>query len=201
MAGANIIPTVLLGIVLLYWLTVTVGVLDFSFLDFDIDLDLDGAEDLGFLTGLFVFLNAAELPFMLFFSIWILNFWILSMMLYYLPIVAGGLIVLLLLLPLLILSLFITKYETMPLKGIFKGNVSQGAKSTRIIHGLCTLRCDISVGKMGQAEVNKEGAPLIINVKADSIEDSFYKGETAFVASKDVKTNIYYIIKLKGVAK
>lgn len=198
--GANIIPTVMLGIVLIYWLTVTLGVVDFSFLDFDFDLDFDGVEDLGFFSGLFVFLNVAELPFMLFFSVLILNFWILSMLMFYLPITAGGLIALLLLLPLFILSMFLTKYETSPLKGMFKGSNSQGAKATRIVHGLCTLRCDITDGKMGQAEVDREGAAIVINVKPDTVGDSFKKGETAFVASKETQTNIYYIIKLKGVS-
>lgn len=199
--GANIIPTFLLGLVLLYWLTVMIGVLDFSFLDFDFDIDLEGIENLGFLSSLFIFFNVAELPFMLFLSILLLNFWILTMLLYFLPIAAGGFIVGLLLFPLFVLSVFVTKYETAPLKGVFKGSINQGAKSTPIIHGLCTLRCDITDGKMGQAEVNKEDATIVINVKPDSIEDSFYKGETAFVASREVDKNIYYIIKLKGVAK
>lgn len=189
----------MLGLVLFYWLTVIIGVLDFSFLD--VDLDFEGMEDLSFFTSLLVFINVAELPFMLLLSILLLNFWILSMMLYFLPITAGGLICGLLLIPLFIISLFLTKYETKPLKGMFKGNISQGAKSTPIIHGLCKLRCDIKDGKMGQAEVDKEGANIVINVKPDSIEDSFYKGETAFVASREVNENIYYIIKLKGVAK
>ena len=188
-------------LVLLYWLTVTIGVFDFDFLDFDFDFELEGVEDLGFFSGLFVFLNVAELPFMLFFSILILNFWILTMILYYLPIAAGGLITLLLLLPLFVLSLFLTKYETIPLKGIFKGSNSQGAKATRIVHGLCTLRCDISGDKMGQAEVEKQGAAIVINVRPDTKGDTFYKGETAFVASKEVNKDVYNIIKLKGVTK
>lgn len=183
---------------MLYWLIVTLGVLDFSFLDFDFDLDVEGIEDLGFLSGLFVFLNVAELPFMLFFSIWVLNYWILAMLLYYLPIAAGGLVAGLLLIPLFILSLFLTKYETMPLKGVFKGSNGRGAKATKIVHGLCTLRSDLSGDKMGQAEVDREGAAIVINVKPDTIGDIFTKGETAFVASKDASKNIYYIIKLKG---
>ena len=37
----NIIPTVLLILIILYWLVAIIGAIDFDFLDFDFDLDLD----------------------------------------------------------------------------------------------------------------------------------------------------------------
>ena len=39
--GVNIIPTVLLGLIIIYWITVILGALDIDFLD----IDLDGAEN------------------------------------------------------------------------------------------------------------------------------------------------------------
>ena len=38
--GVNIIPTVLLMLVLIYWLTVILGIIDIDFFDFDIDFDI-----------------------------------------------------------------------------------------------------------------------------------------------------------------
>ena len=46
-SSPNIIPTALLGLVLLYWLTVVIGALDFDALDFDVDTDIDTEVDAG----------------------------------------------------------------------------------------------------------------------------------------------------------
>lgn len=184
---------------MLYWIIAIIGVLDLDFLDFE----FDGLEQSDVLSALFVFLNVAELPFMLFFSILTLNFWVLSMLLYYLPLVTGGLLNGLLLIPILVISMFLTKYETLPLKGIFKTSNQHDERMIPIVHGLCTLRCSINGGRLGQAEVEVEGeaTSIIINVKSDSVEDTFEKGEVAFIGSKDTDKNMYYIIKLRGVEK
>lgn len=194
--GANLIPTTLLGLVLLYWMIVIMGLFDFSFLDFDFDFDLEGAEGSDILSGIFVFLNVAELPLMLFLSILILNFWILSMLMYYLPIASGGLINGLLLIPAFILSMFLTKYETTPLKGIFKASNSQDDRAKKILHELCTLRGAIENGRLGQAELMIDGPSIVINVKPETEGETFNKGEVAFIWSKDSEKNVYYIRKL-----
>jgi hypothetical protein len=99
--GGNIIPTVLLILVVLYWIIVILGVLDFDFLDFD--LDLEAGE--GPFYALLSFLKLGELPFMVVFTILILNFSIITMLMYYLPIAPGGLVSTVLLIPAMILSL------------------------------------------------------------------------------------------------
>lgn len=186
---------------MLYWIIVTIGLLDLEFFDFD----FDGLEPSGVFSGLFVFLNVAQLPFMLFLSILALNFWVLSMLIYFLPIVTGGLFNGLLLIPCFVISMFLTKYETIPLKGIFKESNQQEDRSISIVHGLCRLRCAIHDGRLGQAEVEVEvegeRTSIVIQVKPDSELDVFEKGEVAFIGSEDTVKNVYYIIKLRGVEK
>ncbi|WP_157950007.1 hypothetical protein [Vallitalea okinawensis] len=178
-----------------YWISVIVGTLDFDFLDFDIDLD--AADQSGPFYAILAFLNVAELPFMLVFSIWMLNFWIVTMMMYYLPITAGGAIQGILLLPALIVSMIITKFESKPLKGIFKYSNMQDNRGNQVIKQLCVLICDVNSGRIGQAEIKRDGAPLIFNVKSEYDGDSFVKGEVAFVNRKDTDKNIYYIVKFE----
>ncbi|MGL5677657.1 MAG: hypothetical protein ACRDDX_14705 [Cellulosilyticaceae bacterium] len=190
MTGVNIIPTVLLGVVLLYWLIVIIGVIDFEFLDFD--LDVDGA-DQGPFYAILAFLNLAEVPFMLVLSIVALNWWIIAMLLCYLPITIGGVVSGILFIPSFGVSLVITKYVTRPLKGIFKHTTLE--KDEYVIGQLCTLRCDIEGDRLGQAEIERDGAQLVINVKAENKGQTFHKNDVALVSSRDREKNIYYIIK------
>ena len=52
--GPNLPYTILLGFVLIYWLTVILGFLDLSTLDLDVDIDMDvdGADSAVFPSGL-----------------------------------------------------------------------------------------------------------------------------------------------------
>jgi len=194
--GVNIIPTVLLGLILLYWIIVIVGAIDFDFLDFDIDVDL--ADNSGPFYAILAFLNVAELPFMLILSIVMLNFWIIAMFMYYLPLpVVGGLVNGLLLIPAMLMSIIITKYETIPLKGIFKYSNMQDNSDNGVIEQLCTLMCAVNKGRLGQAKIKRDGASIVINVKSEFDEESFDKDEVAYVSRKDTNKNVYYIVKIK----
>lgn len=50
---------------------------------------------------------------------------------------------------------------------------------------------------MGQGEIKREGASILINVRQYDNEETFEKGEEAYVIKKDDEKNIYYIIKIK----
>lgn len=193
--GVNIIPTALLGLIVLYWLIVIIGAIDIDF--FDIDVDLDGSEpSSGIINGLFSFLNVAELPFMLVFSILALNFWILSMLIYFLPLPVGGLINGILLIPALSISILTTKAITQPLKKIFRNTYSGHNEGNHIIGHICTLVYNLSDRKLGQADINMEGSWLRINVKAEG-DETFKKGEKALVIGKDFEKDFYIISNIK----
>ncbi|MGL5353153.1 MAG: hypothetical protein ACRDA5_07490 [Clostridium sp.] len=193
--GVNIIPTVLLGIVLVYWIIVIIGAIDIDFLDFD--LDLDGDIDGGPFYALLAFLNLDKFPVMFIISIACLNFWIIAMLVYYLPISRGGLLNGILLIPILIVSLLITRIITNPLKGIFNNLNVKDDRANEITSQLCKLNCDVKNGRLGQANIERDGASLLINVKSEYEEDEFVKDEEAYVKRKDSEKNIYYIIKIR----
>lgn len=199
LSGGNLIPTILLMLVILYWITVIIGVLDLDFLDMDIDLDvdIDGVE--GPFHAILAFFRVGDLPFMVFFSVIILNFWIISMFMYYLPIESGGALNSILLLPAFILSTLLTKLEFLPFRNLIQKTYNNEQSDFDVLRQLCKLKCDVTNNRLGQAEIIRDGASVIINVKPEFEGEAFRKGEMACVFRKDENKNIYYIVKVEGV--
>lgn len=202
LTGVNIIPTILLGFVLFYWLTVIIGVIDFDLFDIDIDIDgdfdVDTGGDIGPFHAFLAFLNLADLPFMLVFSVIILVFWIIAMFMFLLPITPGGLTNGLLLIHAFIVSILIAKIITNPLKKVFKKVYEEEEyQGEPIVGQIVILTCELKEGRLGQGEIKREGASILINVRQYDNEETFEKGEEAYVIKKDDEKNIYYIIKIK----
>ena len=178
LTGVNIIPTILLGFVLFYWITVIIGVIDFDLFDIDIDgdFDVDAGGDIGPFHAFLAFLNLADLPFMLVFSVIILVFWIIAMFIFLLPITPGGLINGLLLIPAFIVSVLIAKIITNPLKKVFKRVYEEEVYQEEPIVGqIVILTCELKGGRLGQGEIKREGASILINVKQYDDEENFRK--------------------------
>ncbi|NLL06747.1 MAG: DUF1449 family protein [Clostridiaceae bacterium] len=197
--GINIIPSVLLGIIVLYWLSVIIGAIDIDLFDFDLDLDLDldipeGEVITSPFHGFLAFLNVGEIPFMIVLSVFCLSLWTISMIIAVLPIVSEGLINAILIIPNIIVSLFITKAVTHPLKGLFKGVMRDVESDIKIEGQLCTLLSDIKYGRLGQAEIERLGSSILINVKVQEQGETLLKGDKAIVLKK-VEDRSYYIIK------
>ncbi len=191
--GANIIPTILLILVLLYWIVAIIGVLDLEFLDFD----LEGVDGAGPFFSLSLFLNIGKVPFGLVISLLVINFWMLSMLVYLVPIEVHGPLSLLVLVVPLIAAFFVTKLELIPLRMFFKNANMDSEKESQVLGASCQLMCDLKDGRLGQARIKRNGASIVINVKTE-VEEDFEKGELALVSSKDQEKNIYYIRKSKG---
>ena len=202
----NVVLTVLLILVVLYWLMVIIGALDIDLFDFDIDVDADADVDFdadadvdadfaggGFLRGLLEFFYIGEVPVMILFSILILCMWMISMaanqflnpagsMLIALPIFAGNVFV----------SVFITKVVFMPFENLIK-SFNEDANATRVVIGrICVVTTTQVSDKMGQAEMPSKGAPVLLNVVAEG-EHVFHKGDEAVVTGKNSVNGVYTI--------
>lgn len=195
--GANLIPTILLILVLIYWITVILGVIDFDFLDIDIDLDLDAGESLEGFQAILAFLNLRDMPVMIVFSILTLIFWVLSMFLYILPITPGGFLNGICLIPVFVVSVLLTKVVSNPLKKVFRNShASAESQEAAIIGQFVTMTCDLTDHRLGQAEVHRDGASILINVKGEIEGETFHKQEEVYVTRKDDR-DVYYIVKLQ----
>lgn len=204
--GANVFPTILFGLVIIYWLTMIIGVLDLDFLDFDLDADadvdvdvdvdpgLDAAPDAGIFHSVLIFLNLDSIPFMIVMSILVFTFWTLAMVINILPFQNGGLIALALFVPAFFVSMMFTAFVTKPMKKLFtkvKGDMDRGAD----VEGqLCVLKTDLAEGRMGQAQFVSNGKHIVINVKAKE-GLSFEQGEKALVLERAAGSSAYTIDK------
>jgi hypothetical protein len=115
-----------------------------------------------------------------------LNFSIITMLMYYLPIAPGGLVSTVLLIPTMILSLFITRFEFFQIRYIIEyrriqSNSLVDDKGDEVIQQLCFLKCEVKDGRLGQAEIKRDGASVVINVKSEYEGVSFQKDEVALV--------------------
>ena len=199
--GINLIPTLLFGIILLYWLSTIIGVLDFSLFDIDVDIDADVDVDTdadisfqghGLFHAVLVFLNIDCIPLMIVLSLVIIFFWGLAIAATLLPFETGGFIAAGLLIPEFILAMFVTKIVTMPLRPVFKKVNMHSFDNTKTVGKFCILKNDLASGRLGQAEISMADRVLVINVKVRD-DDVFKKGDKALVIEKDAEKDFYYI--------
>jgi hypothetical protein len=197
--------TILLLIILLYWLTVILGVLDFSKLDFDMDVDVSTELQLdknihvdvkpkrGGLTQLLVFFNLGKVPFMVWMSILILLVWCVSILSnFYLNNQSAG-VALVLLVPNLVISLFMTKLLTIPLIRLFSDGKNEFENNSDLIGKPCTVLLSANELKVGQAEVlSVTGAPLLLTVKTTKGRP-LRRGEKGLVIDYDASSHTFLI--------
>lgn len=204
----NVVFTVMLILVVLYWLMVIIGAMDVDFLNFDFDADLDADADIdidtdidgdldieggGAMRGLLHFFYVGEVPVMVLLSVLILTMWAFSMIAnHYLnptgslpaamPIFAANLFA----------SLSVCKVIGMPLRRLFMVFDKDSNASRSVMGRICTVITTQVSDKLGQAEMPSKGAPILLNVVAEG-GNIFHKGDEAVVIGKNKETGVYTI--------
>ncbi len=192
-AGVNLIPTILLLLILVYWLFVIIGALDMDFLDMDVDSgdvdadvdsDVDTDSDLGsaaFLNSILTFFNLGKMPFMVWLSFLFIPMWCISLLMNYFLMNGSFLLSLLYLIPNLIVSLMVSKVLTTPVAALFAKLKHNAEDSFKYAGKVCTALMQTDHQKYGQAEIHHEGNTFRITIltKEDGIR--LQKGETGLV--------------------
>ncbi len=195
----NVVYTFLLVLVVLYWLMIIIGAMDFgSFdIDFDVDVDVDadlGAGGAGGIVGVLHFFNFGKIPFMVIMSFVILSSWTGSILANYYFGSGSFLFILALIIPNLLVGLCLAKMITKPLIPIFE-KMESGIEPVDYVGMLCKLILPVTNSKMGQAEVIIDNNRLLINVKMEKEStDSLDKGAEALILRKQ-KDKPYYLIQ------
>lgn len=197
----NLFFTVLLLLVLVYWIMVILGALDVDFLDIDFDSDVDADADVdmdfqggGFLRGILEFFYIGEVPVMVLVSVFSLSVWTISVLGNYylnpnsllillLPILAGNLFV----------SCILVKIAGVPLKKVFR-SLEEDPNAPRDVMGrICIIvTTEVTSERMGQGEVAGKGAPILLNVIAEG-DHVFHKGDEAVIVEKNKETGVYKV--------
>jgi len=212
-APINFPLTVLLLIILLYWLTVIIGLLDFSFLHFNVDADVDlhldahAATEIhlnknihldvktkrSWLTTVLAFFNLGKVPFMVFLSLLVLFVWSGSILGNYYLGNHSLAFALLLFIPNLLISLFLTKILTFPLIHVFSDGKNEFDSNRDIIGKTCTLLLSANDQKIGQAEVlSSSGAPLLLTVKTTP-GNQIKRGDKGLIIDYDAASHTFLI--------
>jgi hypothetical protein len=203
--GMNYPFTILLVLILLYWVTVILGVLDMDFLDVDLDADLSadvdvdtsveidgGVGDVMFLNNILEFLNIRYVPLMFFLSFFTLSGWFIS--------IIGNkllgdnfLLGLGLFIPNIIISSIIGKIFTQPFVKVFKKMKIEEKELRNAVGKIVTVTLDADDNKLGQGEIEVDRVPELIMFKCTS-GTSLNKGEKALVLEL-IEAKNYYIVE------
>lgn len=204
-SSPTIVFTTLLCLVLVYWLTVFMGLLDIGAMDIDIDIDadvdvdvdvdVDGDVSVGGISGILFFFNFGRVPFMVVLSFLVLSMWAISIVLDYYWGQGSLSFAALMFLPNLAASLLITKVVTSPLVPVFK-RLDGGEAPVDYIGQVCTLTLSAGPGDMGQAEVYYNGSNLLISVMGD--KDKMKKGEKGLIVQENKEKSYFIIQKLEN---
>lgn len=190
----NAVPSALLVFVLLYWVTVIVGILDFDSLDFDLNTDADTGQlfDVTWLNSALAFFNLGRVPFMFFLTFLALPFWAFSVLgNHYLGTTQSAL-GFAVLVPALLASLLVAKFLTMPFIKLFAAMEKTPVSNASLIGQVCTVLLQANADQIGQAAVQTKGAPLLLNVKTTQGQ-LVQKGQTAVVIDYHPEKQLYLI--------
>ncbi|UZR95280.1 OB-fold-containig protein [Chondrinema litorale] len=199
----NLPYTFLMILVSFYWLGTFVGVLDLSSFDVDVDLDADidmdadvdtdadvSAEGGSAVNNLLYFFNIGEIPIMILISFFALFLWVGSVLSnYYLANSSWG-VAAILFIPLIIVSLLLTKVACMPFVQMFK-HINK-PDDVKVVGKVCTLRSTADGENMGLAEVKLDGiAQTVYVVTHDGTP--LNKGDQALVLMRKEDKNCYVV--------
>lgn len=187
--------TVLMLLVLFYGCLVLLGALDFELFDLDVDVDIDADLDVGTISNLGLltlkFFNLADVPIMIWLSLFGLAWWGVSQLLWMTMDVSSlDSNTTLLVVRNVAASVFLTKYLTNPLaRGFAK---PKSYKAENLVGQDCEITTHEVTTEFGQAKFSTNAAPLILDVRMEV--GTLPKGSLARIVEYDPDSKIHYIV-------
>lgn len=189
--------TVLLSIIVIYWLISTLGLIDLDISgNTDLDIDADATISVNSFTGVLLTFGLTGIPVTLIISIvvlvcWLISFyaqlyllsWLPSGWLYYLVGTFCSLVI-------FFISLPLTALLIKPLKGMFAS--VETANSNTLIGKDATIATNTVSDEFGQARLFNEGAELLLDVRCLA-EHSLKKGDRVLLIEYLQEKNTYTV--------
>lgn len=214
----NAVMTLIMAILVVYWLFVFfsgagLDDLDLGF-DFDVDLDtaepepLDmdadgGADDVdaarehepGFFMKFLNFMNVGKVPFMLIFSTLKFFIWVGTLITTsFINVTGWGVLSVFILVPLFFIGLFFTKLSTNPLVKLFKEIGYKGEEAIDFLGRSGKMLSTIRGDKIGCAEFIVDKNPIKLNVRSIDGEEIQY-GDYVIVADETDDQKVHLVSK------
>ncbi|HSW01543.1 MAG TPA: hypothetical protein VLI39_15335 [Sedimentisphaerales bacterium] len=208
----NVVFTVLLLVLGLYWILVILGAFDIDLFhidlphggpefeadaDGDVGHDIDGL-DLGVGHAILQFFYFGEVPTMLLVSVMALFLWAFSMLgNHYLNPEHSPAMALAVFVGNFAVSTVVLKFVALPLRTVYIIlNKDYNAPGDVVGKTCQVVTTHVTRDKMGQAQMSTKGAPLLLNVLSQD-DDVFNRGEEALVVERDVARGTYRIAPMK----
>lgn len=194
----NLPTTLLLILVLLYWTTVILGVMDLSTLDVDLpepDMEMGDAGVAGFEAFLEYF-NIRYVPVSIVISLFSLSLWVVGMTANsilnpgYNGLVGLGIFVLN-----LPLSAHAAKFMSLPLVPLFKSMRSDATDKRDLVGCRVVVTSSKADPHFGQAEIRGDGPPITLSVRTE--EGEIPRGREAVILSHQPEKDIYILTTLE----
>lgn len=216
----NLIPTILLLFVSIYWIVVLFGMLDMGTIDLDVDTDVDVDANVdvhadvdadvhadadtdvdhggevhaggpGLVMQSLIFFNVGKVPLLILLSFIAIPFWVMALVMnYYLKTDSFG-FSLLLAIPEFILSLFLAKIFTEPIAKVFKNMDEEFGKGLDYMGKTAYARFDIEENKDGQIEIDIKSTTNVLTAR--SISGTIKKGEQVLIIDQNKKEGYYLV--------
>ena len=197
-SGINLVPTVLMIFVIVYWLIVILGIVDIDSIDFDLDMELDADADIdadvdvGGLSSVLAFFNIGHMPLMVFVTFFTLPLWAITLLVNDFLGNGSFLIGLAVLFGTAFISLFIAKFLTIPIAKFYRRVKENTEAVVTIVGKICTAKLPITSELTAQAEIKVNGTSVLINARTRSGFE-VAKGATALVIDFDESNKLYYV--------
>lgn len=212
----NAVTTVIMGILMLYWLFALVSGAGLE--DMDVGFDLDGdmpdgdvgadhdvdsdadhdvhtEKSPGFFMRFLNFLNVGRVPFMLVLSAFKFFLWIGSLITtQFIEVASWGAWSLLILIPIGFISVFFTRFATNPLAKFFKEIGYKGEEAIDFLGRSGKMLSNIKDKKIGSAEFVIDKNPIKLNVMSIDGSELNY-GDYVLVADESDDKKIYLVSK------
>ena len=210
--------TALVGLVMVYWLLTIFGIFDSDAFEPDLDLDVDvdvdidveadvdvdAHSDLGHGIsstggmGLLRTFGLGEVPLVVLLSVLIISMWVIAIFAnYILNPLNSLLIAFLLAIPNFIVSMFVMKFTTMPLRPFFRALRQDPDAPEPVVGRTGTVRSSEVSETFGQIEVPTKGTPLYLNARIAAGDETLKKGDEALVYKFCKENGIYMVRKSK----
>ncbi len=193
----NLPYTLLLGLVLLYWVSVMIGALDMDALDIDVSSDVDivlhGA---GFFDGFLEYFNIRKVPVSIVISFFALSLWLIGVLAnHYLHNTQSRLLGLILFFPNVVASAYVAKFMTWPFVPLFREMRAHKSDNRDLIGTRVIVTSSKADASFGQAEIREEGAPITLSVRTDG--EVLERGAEAVILYVDPEKHVHVITKLE----
>ncbi|MES2658359.1 MAG: hypothetical protein V4689_07060 [Verrucomicrobiota bacterium] len=185
----NLPISILLGLVVLFWILTLVGAVGLDSLDADADVDGDFGD---IPAAMLRVVNAGMIPLTVVLSILILAMWISSIVLnFYFNPGQSGLVAFGFFLAAFVLGVIATKLITQPLVP-FMRRLKEAENAAPVIGEVGVVRSIQIDSEYGQVEVERpDGAPALLNARLGIDAEPVPRGTQVAIISMDEKTGIY----------